>query len=67
MEARDAIGSLPRFPESLYRGMVALGAEVGEAVKDAAAPSQSLRIRAQDPDFPVGSALSLGLPVCGLG
>ncbi|XP_046500249.1 cadherin-related family member 5 isoform X4 [Equus quagga] len=62
VEARDAIGSLPRFPESLYRGMVALGAEVGEAVKDAAAPSQSLRIRAQDPDFPdLNSAITYGI------
>ncbi|XP_070420624.1 cadherin-related family member 5 isoform X3 [Equus przewalskii] len=62
VEARDAIGSLPRFPESLYRGTVALGAEVGEAVKDAAAPSQSLRIRAQDPDFPdLNSAITYGI------
>nr|XP_045373416.1 cadherin-related family member 5 isoform X6 [Camelus bactrianus] len=52
VEARDANGSLPRFPESLYRGTVARGSGVGVAVKDAAAPSQPLRIRAQDPEFP---------------
>lgn len=56
MEARNASGSLPRFPLTLYRGTVALGSGVGVAVKDAAVPSQLLRIRAQDPDFPVGPA-----------
>ncbi|XP_066108550.1 cadherin-related family member 5 isoform X4 [Saccopteryx bilineata] len=50
--ARDASGSLPRFPESLYLGTAALGSGVGVAVQDAAAPSQPLRIRAQDPEFP---------------
>ncbi|XP_036151810.1 cadherin-related family member 5 isoform X1 [Myotis myotis] len=52
IEARDAAGSLPRFPQSLYRGAVALGSGVGVAVKDAADPSQPLRIQAQDPEFP---------------
>ncbi|KAF6332736.1 cadherin related family member 5 [Rhinolophus ferrumequinum] len=52
VEARNASGSLPRFPLSLYRGTVALGSGVGVAVKDAAVPSQLLRIRAQDPEFP---------------
>ena len=62
MEARAAGGSPPRFPQSLYRGTVALGSGVGVAIRDAAAPSQPLRIRAQDPEFPVGTAWSLGLP-----
>ncbi|XP_059566670.1 cadherin-related family member 5 isoform X3 [Myotis daubentonii] len=52
IEARAATGSLPRFPQSLYRGAVALGSGVGVAVKDAADPSQTLRIQAQDPEFP---------------
>lgn len=56
VDARNASGSLPRFPLSLYRGMVALGSGVGVAVKDTAVPSQLLRIRAQDPEFPVGPA-----------
>ncbi|XP_059960612.1 cadherin-related family member 5 [Mesoplodon densirostris] len=52
VEARAASGSPPRFPQSLYRGTVARGSGVGVAIKDAAAPSQPLRIRAQDPEFP---------------
>ncbi|KAM9078879.1 cadherin-related family member 5 isoform 1-T1 [Megaptera novaeangliae] len=52
VEARAASGSPPRFPQSLYRGTVALGSGVGVAIRDAAAPSQPLRIRAQDPEFP---------------
>ncbi|XP_059788408.1 cadherin-related family member 5 isoform X2 [Balaenoptera ricei] len=52
VEARAAGGSPPRFPQSLYRGTVALGSGVGVAIRDAAAPSQPLRIRAQDPEFP---------------
>ncbi|XP_060158688.1 cadherin-related family member 5 isoform X6 [Globicephala melas] len=52
VEAQAASGSPPRFPQSLYRGTVALGSGVGVAIKDAAAPSQALRIRAQDPEFP---------------
>ncbi|KAM5318636.1 cadherin-related family member 5 isoform 5-T5 [Glossophaga mutica] len=52
VEARDASGSLPHFPQSLYRGTVALDSAAGAAVKDAAAPSQPLRIWAQDPEFP---------------
>ncbi|XP_053779990.1 cadherin-related family member 5 isoform X5 [Desmodus rotundus] len=52
VEARDASGSPPRFPQSLYRGTVALGSGMGVAVKDAAAPSQPLRVWAQDPEFP---------------
>ncbi|XP_014651220.1 PREDICTED: cadherin-related family member 5 [Ceratotherium simum simum] len=52
VEALDAAGSLPYFPESLYRGTVVLGSGVGEFVKDAATPSQALRIQAQDPEFP---------------
>ncbi|XP_032497618.1 cadherin-related family member 5 isoform X3 [Phocoena sinus] len=62
VEAQAASGRPPRFPQSLYRGTVALGSGVGVAIKDAAAPSQPLRIRAQDPEFPVGTAWSLGLP-----
>ncbi|XP_022421099.1 cadherin-related family member 5 isoform X1 [Delphinapterus leucas] len=52
VEAQAASGSPPRFPQSLYRGTVALGSGVGVVIKDAAAPSQPLRIRAQDPEFP---------------
>ncbi|KAM8817962.1 cadherin-related family member 5 isoform 3-T3 [Rhynchonycteris naso] len=52
VDARDSSGNLPRFPESLYYGTIALGSHAGVAVKDAAAPSQPLRIRAQDPEFP---------------
>ncbi|XP_054581370.1 cadherin-related family member 5 [Eptesicus fuscus] len=52
VEARAAAGSLPRFPESLYRGAAPLGSGVGVTVKDAADPSQPLRIQAQDPEFP---------------
>ncbi|XP_065738571.1 cadherin-related family member 5 [Phocoena phocoena] len=52
VEAQAASGRPPRFPQSLYRGTVALGSGVGVAIKDAAAPSQPLRIRAQDPEFP---------------
>ncbi|KAF5911411.1 hypothetical protein HPG69_017894 [Diceros bicornis minor] len=52
VEALDAAGSLPHFPESLYRGTVVLGSGSGEFVKDAATPSQALRIQAQDPEFP---------------
>lgn len=62
VEAQAASGRPPRFPQSLYHGTVALGSGVGVAIKDAAAPSQPLRIRAQDPEFPVGTAWSLGLP-----
>ncbi|PNJ84766.1 CDHR5 isoform 9 [Pongo abelii] len=53
VEAVAAAGSPPRFPQSLYRGTVALGAGAGTVVKDAAAPSQPLRIQAQDPEFSV--------------
>lgn len=56
VEARAAAGSPPRFPVSLYHGTVAPGAGAGAAVQDAAVPSQPLRIRAQDPEFPVGPA-----------
>ncbi|XP_070930104.1 cadherin-related family member 5 isoform X5 [Macaca nemestrina] len=51
VEAVAAAGSLPRFPQSLYRGTVALGAGAGVVVKDAAAPSQPLRVQARDPEF----------------
>nr|XP_055211717.1 cadherin-related family member 5 isoform X2 [Gorilla gorilla gorilla] len=51
VEAVAAAGSPPRFPESLYRGTVARGAGAGVVVKDAADPSQPLRIQAQDPEF----------------
>ncbi|XP_054184879.1 cadherin-related family member 5 isoform X1 [Homo sapiens] len=51
VEAVAAAGSPPRFPQSLYRGTVARGAGAGVVVKDAAAPSQPLRIQAQDPEF----------------
>ncbi|XP_050613815.1 cadherin-related family member 5 isoform X6 [Macaca thibetana thibetana] len=51
VEAVAAAGSPPRFPQSLYRGTVALGAGAGVVVKDAAAPSQPLRVQAQDPEF----------------
>lgn len=57
VEARNAAGSQPHFPQSLYRGTVAAGSGAGVAVKDAASPSQPLRIWAQDPDFPVCSPL----------
>lgn len=56
VEARATAGSPPRFPVSLYHGTVAVGSGVGVAVQDAAVPSQPLRIRAQDPEFPVGPA-----------
>lgn len=62
MEARNANGSVPHFTQSLYRGTVGLGSGVGVVIKDAADPSQPLRIRAQDPEFPVGTACSFGLP-----
>ncbi|XP_053418758.1 cadherin-related family member 5 isoform X2 [Nycticebus coucang] len=52
VQALAAMGSLPHFPQNLYLGTVALGSGAGVAVKDAAAPSQPLRIRAQDPEFP---------------
>ncbi|XP_016775497.2 cadherin-related family member 5 isoform X3 [Pan troglodytes] len=55
VEAVAAAGSPPRFPQSLYRGTVVRGAGAGVVVKDAAAPSQPLRIQAQDPEFSVGS------------
>uniref|UniRef100_A0A8C3YF02 Cadherin-related family member 5 n=1 Tax=Catagonus wagneri TaxID=51154 RepID=A0A8C3YF02_9CETA len=59
VEALDASGSPPRFPEGLYRGAVALGSGPGVAVQDAAAPPQPLRIWAQDPDFPdINSAIA---------
>ncbi|XP_077817669.1 cadherin-related family member 5 isoform X3 [Macaca mulatta] len=51
VEAVAAAGSPPRFPQSLYRGTVALGAGAGVVVKDAAAPSQPLRVQARDPEF----------------
>ncbi|NP_112554.3 cadherin-related family member 5 isoform 3 precursor [Homo sapiens] len=51
VEAVAAAGSPPRFPQRLYRGTVARGAGAGVVVKDAAAPSQPLRIQAQDPEF----------------
>ncbi|XP_069422029.1 cadherin-related family member 5 isoform X2 [Ovis canadensis] len=52
VEARNASGSVPHFTQSLYRGTVGLGSGVGTVIKDAADPSQPLRIRAQDPEFP---------------
>uniref|UniRef100_A0A2K5DGG6 Cadherin-related family member 5 n=1 Tax=Aotus nancymaae TaxID=37293 RepID=A0A2K5DGG6_AOTNA len=52
VRAVAAAGSPPRFPQSLYRGTVALGSGAGVVVEDAAAPSQPLRIQAQDPEFP---------------
>ncbi|XP_024842713.1 cadherin-related family member 5 isoform X2 [Bos taurus] len=52
VEARNASGSMPHFTQSLYRGTVGLGSGAGVVVKDAADPSQPLRIRAQDPEFP---------------
>ncbi|KAL4670944.1 hypothetical protein H8959_003653 [Pygathrix nigripes] len=51
VEAVAAAGSPPYFPQSLYRGTVALGTGAGVVVKDAAAPSQPLRIQARDPEF----------------
>ncbi|KAM9659863.1 cadherin-related family member 5 isoform 1-T1 [Trichechus inunguis] len=50
VEARADPGSPPIFSQSLYRGSVALGSGAGTAVKDAATPSQLLRIRAQNLD-----------------
>ncbi|XP_040320202.1 cadherin-related family member 5 [Herpailurus yagouaroundi] len=52
IEARNANGSLLQFPESRYRGTVALGSGAGVPVRDAASPSQPLRIWAWDPEFP---------------
>ncbi|KAB0359799.1 hypothetical protein FD754_003955, partial [Muntiacus muntjak] len=52
VEARNANGSMPHFTQSLYRGTVGLGSGVGVVIKDAADPSQPLRIQAQDPEFP---------------
>ncbi|XP_061263532.1 cadherin-related family member 5 isoform X3 [Bos javanicus] len=52
VEARNASGSMPHFTQSLYRGTAGLGSGAGVVVKDAADPSQPLRIRAQDPEFP---------------
>ncbi|XP_040111372.1 cadherin-related family member 5 isoform X4 [Oryx dammah] len=52
VEARNANGSVPHFTKSLYRGTARRGSGVGVAIKDAADPSQPLRIRAQDPEFP---------------
>ncbi|VFV36248.1 cadherin-related family member 5 [Lynx pardinus] len=52
IEARNANGSLLQFPESRYRGTVALGSGAGVPVRDAASPSQPLRIWARDPEFP---------------
>ncbi|XP_043778380.1 cadherin-related family member 5 isoform X5 [Cervus elaphus] len=52
VEAQNANGSVPHFTQSLYRGTVGLGSGVGVVIKDAADPSQPLRIRAQDPEFP---------------
>ncbi|XP_054097254.1 cadherin-related family member 5 isoform X3 [Callithrix jacchus] len=52
VRAVAAAGSPPHFPQSLYRGTVALGSGAGVVVEDAAAPSQPLRIQAQDPEFP---------------
>ncbi|XP_032127372.1 cadherin-related family member 5 [Sapajus apella] len=52
VRAVAAAGSPPRFPQSLYRGTVALGSAAGVVVEDAAAPSRPLRIQAQDPEFP---------------
>ncbi|XP_057173301.1 cadherin-related family member 5 isoform X1 [Ursus arctos] len=52
IEARNATGSPPHFPESRYHGTVARGSGAGVEVKDATAPAQPLRIWAQDPDFP---------------
>ncbi|XP_004851760.3 cadherin-related family member 5 isoform X3 [Heterocephalus glaber] len=51
VEARSATGNPPRFPQSLYRGIVPPGSEAGVTVRDAASPTQPLRIQAQDPDF----------------
>ncbi|XP_017363354.1 cadherin-related family member 5 isoform X3 [Cebus imitator] len=52
VRAVAAAGSPPHFPQSLYRGTVALGSAAGVVVEDAAAPSRPLRIQAQDPEFP---------------
>ncbi|XP_046956601.1 cadherin-related family member 5 [Lynx rufus] len=52
IEARNANGSLLQFPESRYFGTVALGSGAGVPVRDAASPSQPLRIWARDPEFP---------------
>lgn len=60
IEARNATGSPPHFPESRYHGTVARGSGAGVEVKDATAPAQPLRIWAQDPDFPVGSSPTAG-------
>ncbi|KAM9221916.1 cadherin-related family member 5 [Dugong dugon] len=53
LEARADPGSPPIFSQSLYRGSVALGSGADTVVKDAATPSQLLRIRAQNLDSSV--------------
>ncbi|XP_054432812.1 cadherin-related family member 5 [Pteronotus mesoamericanus] len=59
VEARAASGRPPHFPQGLFRGTVELGSGVGVAVRDAASPSQPLRVCAQDPEFPdINSAIS---------
>ncbi|XP_063108066.1 cadherin-related family member 5 isoform X2 [Cavia porcellus] len=65
VEARSATGSLPHFPQNLYRGIVAPGSRAGVAVRDAASPSQPLRIQAQHPDFPdLNSAIIYQITNC---
>jgi cadherin-related family protein 5 len=65
VEARAATGEPPRFSQSLYRGTVVIGSGVGVAVKDATAPSQPLRIWAQDSEFPVfNSAITYRITNC---
>uniref|UniRef100_A0A8C5VFU2 Cadherin-related family member 5 n=1 Tax=Microcebus murinus TaxID=30608 RepID=A0A8C5VFU2_MICMU len=52
VEALASTGSVPSFPQSLYRGTLVPGSPAGVAVQDAAALTQPLRIQAKDPDFP---------------
>ncbi|XP_075402533.1 cadherin-related family member 5 [Tenrec ecaudatus] len=59
VEARPTSGNPPQFPQSLYHGTVALHMDPGTAVRDAANPSQLLRVQAKDPDFPaINSAIT---------
>ncbi|XP_006877066.1 PREDICTED: cadherin-related family member 5 [Chrysochloris asiatica] len=62
VEAQGAAGGQPSFPQSLYRGTVAPNLNAGAVVRDAANPSQALRLQAKDPDFPnLNSAITYNI------
>ncbi|XP_069857338.1 cadherin-related family member 5-like isoform X2 [Dipodomys merriami] len=52
LEARGTAGRSPRFPQSVFRGTVEAGSGANATVRDAASPTQFLRIWAEDPEFP---------------